>query len=139
MKRMHISPADATQSTTPLDVLLARETISPEAHAAAAYFIGLRRKIFGKAHPGAIDLTAVSRGGMPEETDTTKAEIRYRDACAAVKRFGGRTFNATEDLLVHERWPEWIKLPNSAHWERRLVLLGISALLGWYRGEKRGA
>ena len=136
-KRVGMSPTDATMSTCPLDVMLSRGTISPEAHTAAAYFVALRKLVFGKAHPAAIDLTAISQGGMPEELDLDDAERKYRDACAWIKRFGGRTFIATEDILIHQRWPEWIAIPRSSHWERRLVLLGMSALLGWYRGEKK--
>lgn len=136
-KRMGLSPMDATQSTCPLDVMLSKGTISTEAHTAATYWVAQRKRAFGKAHPVAIDLTAISMAGSPDEMDNGDAERRYRDGCAHIKRFGARTFMATEDILVHQRWPEWIKLPNSAHWERRLVLLGIAALLGWYRGDKK--
>lgn len=135
-KRMMISPRDTTLSTCPLDVMKAKDIISQEAYDAAVYFVGLRKRMFGKAHPSAIDLLAVS-GGRPDEADDALAERKYREACAAVRRFGAKTFNCLEDVLIHERTPDWIHFRQSSHWERRLVLLGISALLGWYRERPR--
>lgn len=139
IKRVHLSPANPAMSTRPLDVLLSRDMISQEAHAAATYWLALRKIIFGKATPGAVDLLRTN-GPVPEEADDKKLrewEDAYRNACLALKRQGGRTFAVTEDILVHERWPEWIQIPRSTHWERRLLLLGIAALLGWYRGKER--
>lgn len=133
-KRMTLSPADATQSTNPLDVLLSRGIITPEAHKAAACFAAQRKIVFGKATTQAVDLLNVS-GGQPNEVNLPDAEGRYRRACQTVLRHGEKTFKAMESLVVHEQWPHWIQIPRSVHWERRLVLLGIAALHGWYREE----
>lgn len=139
LKRITMAPKDATMSTCPLDVMLSKGLISPEAHGACSHFLAIRKMIFGRASPGAVDLLAVS-GGRPDELneeDAAKIERKYRHACAAVKRFGEKTMAATEDVLVHQRWPEWIQFRNSSHWERRLVLLGVAALLGWHEEDRR--
>lgn len=137
-KRMHIAPADATLSTTPLDALKSRGQISDEAYTAACYFHALRKMVFGKAHPAAIDLTAVSSGGMPEELDTATAERRYREACNAVKQQGRQVLDALENLVVHERWPEWMfSGRGKTSPDKNKLMLSLAALLGWYRGRQR--
>lgn len=139
-KRIAASPADTTLSTTPLDVLKARKLISDEAHGAATYFCALRKMVFGKAHPGAIDLTAVS-SGSPHEFDRADAEIKYRDACNAMKAISRASLDAVENLVVHERWPSWLlkwargTQPRDYHH----FSVGVAALLGWYRGAFRKA
>ena len=140
LKRMELSPMDTARSTTPLDVCLSRGVISDEAHSAATYFNALRKLVFGKAHPPAIDLTAASRGGMPDELDTAQAEMNYRDACAAMKCQGRQALDAVENLVVHERWPDWLfKHQNNNLASRNKFCLGIAALLGWYRGRQKKA
>ena len=138
-KRMMASPMDATLSTNPLDVLKSRKIISDEAHGAASYFAALRKIVFGKAHPGAIDLTAISSVGMPNELDRADAEIKYRDACNAMKAMSRASLGAVENLVVHERWPSWL-----INWTRGTqsreyhhLSAGIAALLGWYKGSMR--
>lgn len=130
---------DATLSTNPLDVLKSRKIISDEAHGAASYFAALRKIVFGKAHPGAIDLTAISSVGMPNELDRADAEIKYRDACNAMKAMSRASLDAVENLVVHERWPSWL-----INWTRGTqsreyhhLSAGIAALLGWYKGSMR--
>lgn len=137
-KRMMASPMDATLSTNPLDVLKSRKIISDEAHGAASYFAALRKIVFGKAHPGAIDLTAVS-SGSPHEFDRADAEIKYRDACNAMKAISRASLDAVENLVVHERWPSWLlkwargTQPRDYHH----FSVGVAALLGWYKGGNR--
>lgn len=136
-KRAMLSPTDPTLSTTPLDVLKARNIISDEAHTAASYFAALRKMVFGKAHPGAIDLTAVS--GMPSELDRADAESKYRAACGWMKQQSRASLDAVENLVVHERWPGWL-LGQSMHGTDYMrFCVGISALLGWYKGNMRKA
>lgn len=136
-KRAMLSPTDPTLSTTPLDVLKARNIISDEAHTAASYFAALRKMVFGKAHPGAIDLTAVS--GMPNELDRADAESKYRAACGWMKQQSRASLDAVENLVVHERWPGWL-LGQSMHGTDYMrFCVGISALLGWYKGNLRKA
>ena len=137
MKRATLSPTDPTMSSTPLDVLKVRHIISDEAHTAAGYFAALRKMVFGKAHPSAIDLTAVS--GMPSEHDHADAERKYRDACFAMKAMSSNSLHAVENLVVHERWPGWL-LGESMHGTDYMrFCVGISALLGWYKGNMRKA
>lgn len=139
-KRMHISPADATQSTSPLDALKSKKIVSEEAHTAAVYFNGLRKLVFGKAHPAAIDLTAISSGGMPEELDAATAERKYREACNFVKGQGRQAFDALENLVVHERWPDWMFAGRGKrHAGQDHFMRGLGALHGWYRGRSRKA
>lgn len=137
-KRLMASPKDAAMSTTPLDVLKSRLVISEEAHTAASYFAALRKIVFGKAHPGAIDLTAVS--GRPNELDIGEAEDKYRQACAAMKAQSRRSLDAVENLVVHERWPGWLSPRGGQNGsDYKNFGLGIAALLGWYRGRERKA
>jgi hypothetical protein len=137
-KRMSVTPMDATQSTSPLDALRAKGLLSDEAYTAACYFGALRKLVFGRAHPRAMDLTAVSRGGVPVELDVATAERKYRDACAAVHGHGRPALDALENVVVHERWPVWMfsgrgkRAPEQRHFE-----VGAAALLGWYRGRRR--
>lgn len=139
-KRISLSPQDATQSTTPLDVAHARGLISDEAHAAGIYFNALRKLVFGKAHPPAIDLTAISSmGSTPDELDRAEAETKYREACAAMKCQSRQALDAVENVIVHERWQDWM-FPNKGGnfgTSQRYFGLGMAALLGWYRGRQR--
>lgn len=136
-KRAMLSPTDPTLSTSPLDVLKARKIISDEAHTAASYWAALRKMVFGKAHPGAIDLTAVS--GMPNEFDRADAESKYRAACDWMKQQSRASLDAVENLVIHERWPGWL-LGQSMHGTDYMrFCVGISALLGWYKGNMRKA
>jgi len=139
--RITMAPKDATRSTTPLDVCLSRGIISDEAHAAATYFCALRKIVFGKAHPPAIDLTAATRGGMPDELDTADAEGKYREACAAMKCQGRASLDAVENLVIHERFPDWMFSygKGALDPDRRKFGLGVAALLGWYKGRQRRA
>ena len=75
MKRLQ-SSKDPTMSTCPIDVLLSRGDISQETHSAAVYFAGLRKRIFGKATPGAIDLLSTSHGRPDELEDTDEAKTQ---------------------------------------------------------------
>lgn len=140
LKRLSLSPQDATQSTTPLDVAHARGLISDEAHSAAVYFNALRKIVFGKAHPPAIDLTAISSvGSTPDELDRADAESKYREACAAMKCQSRQALDAVENVVVHERWQDWM-FPKAGRHDavgQRHFGLGIAALLGWYRGRQR--
>ena len=140
-KRMAASPRDTTLSTTPLDVLKARQIISDEAHGAATYFAALRKIVFGKAHPGAIDLTAISSVGNPYELDRGDAETKYRDACAAVKAISRASLDALENLVIHERWPSWLVARTRSAQPRdyQHFSTGLAALLGWYKGSMRRA
>lgn len=140
-KRLVTSPIDPSLSTTPLDVLKARTIISDEAHSAATYFCALRKIVFGKAHPGAIDLTAVSAFGGADEPDRADAEIKYRSACTAIKAINRASLDAVENLVIHERWPEWLVARTRSAQPRGYhhFSLGIAALLGWYRGSMRRA
>jgi hypothetical protein len=136
-KRLSMAPRDATQSTAPLDVLKARGLLSDEAHTAACYFAALRKLVFGKAHPQALDLTAVSTGGVPEELDVATAERKYRAACAAVRGHGPQALDALENLAVHERWPAWMFAGRGKRAaDQRYFEVGAAALLGWYRGRR---
>lgn len=140
MKRATMAPADPTLSTSPIDVLLARKLISDEAHSAAVYFNALRKLVFGKAHPSAIDLTAVSRGGMPEELDLADAERKYRDACAAMRGFSRHALDAIENLVVHERPATWMFAGKGRRDRAQAQFMaGLGALLCWYRGRQRKA
>jgi hypothetical protein len=137
MKRATLSPTDPTMSSNPLDVLRVRNIISDEAHTAASYWAALRKMVFGKAHPGAIDLTAVS--GMPNELDRADAESKYRDACFAMKAQSRASLDAVENLVVHERWPFWLTGGSTHGTDYMRFCVGISALLGWYKGKMRRA
>lgn len=137
LKRSMASPVDHTLSTSPIDVLKARGVISDEAHTAATYWAALRKIVFGKAHPGAIDLTAISSAAMPDELDRADAEIKYRDACAAVKSYSRAALNSLENIVIHEIYPAWINAKGPDCSAYRTFSLGMAALLGWYRGKNR--
>lgn len=139
--RITMAPKDATLSTTPLDVCRSRGIISDEAYSAAICFAGLRKLVFGKAHPPAIDLTAVSRGGLPDDRVSAEDEADYREAYAALKCRGLKALDAVENLVVHERWPDWLFRQRGAHTSalQKHFGLGVAALLGWYRSRRRRA
>lgn len=141
LKRITMAPNDPTLATTPLDALKARKQISDEAHSAAVYFNALRKMVFGKAHPSAVDLTAISAmGSAPDELDRADAEQKYRDACAAMKCQSRQALDAVENLVVHERWPTWLYEGRGTRDSgQRHFSVGIAALLGWYRGRERKA
>lgn len=138
MKRATLSPTDPTMSSTPLDVLKSRNIVSDEAYSAATYWAALRKMVFGKAHPSAIDLTAVS-GSNPSELDRADAEGKYRDACYAMKAQSRASLDAVENIVVHERWPFWLTGGSTHGTDYMRFCVGISALLGWYKGNMRKA
>lgn len=140
-KRMHISPSDATLSSCPLDAVKSRRIISDEAYASAVYFASIRKRVFGKAIPPAMDLTAVS--GRPTELDEKQFKhhfTEYRDACNAMKAQGRSAFDAIENLVIHERWPRWLnKAQGMTDSTQKHFQLGAAALLGWYKNKDRKA
>lgn len=137
-RRMSISPSDPTQATNPLDALRARRLISDEAHAAAIYFAGIRKRMFGKAIPPCMDLTAVSGGPTEfDDKEAARSELEYRDACYAMRAQGRASYDAVENLVIHERWPEWVGSSNSLRQTKFMV--GLAALLGWYKNKDRKA
>jgi hypothetical protein len=127
---------DTTLTTTPLDVLLVRGEITQDDHSACLYWLGLRKRVFGKATPEAVDLLATS-GGRPDEMEDEslgKAEAKYRSACRVLIRAGESVLTTMENILVHEQWPDWLHERRSAHWQARLTRQGIAALGRWARG-----
>jgi hypothetical protein len=138
MKRMHIAPNNPIQATNPLDACLAKGIISDEAYNAACYFAAIRRNVFGKAIPPAIDLTAISIASVPTENSDASHEANYRDACAAMKGYSRKAFDAVENLVVHERWPSWLAYRNGPRVsEQAAFCLGMAALLGWLKSSRR--
>lgn len=141
-KRIALSPSDPTRGTTPLDVLKTRgpDVLSEESYSAASYFAALRKIVFGKAHPAAIDLTATTHGRLPEEFDSADAERRYRQACNYVRGQSRMAFEALESLVVHEQWPAWMFAGRGKRdTAQRHFEVGIAALTAWYRGRTRKA
>lgn len=139
-RRMTISPRDATLSTSPLDVLKSRGHISDEAFSAALYFAGIRKRMFGKAIPPVLDLTAISGGPSEfDDIEAARAEKEYRDACFAMKTQGRASFDAVENLVVHERFPDWLIDPTGGTQfaRQKRFMLGLAALLGWFKNKDR--
>jgi hypothetical protein len=130
-----------SNGSCPLDALKARGMISEEAHMAASYYAALRKMAFGKACPSAIDLNA--SGGSADEYEHEKAaerQRRYKDAAAAMQRASRHAFDAVENLVVFERWPDWMFGRGSRHNKfRHQFGLGMAALLAWYTGDRRAA
>jgi len=135
-KNKKVEP-DMTMTTRPIDVLKENGTISEEAHQAAERFAALRKKIFGKASPGAIDIGAVSRGRPDEDDDTAEAEAKYREACLAIKHYSRSVFDAVENLVIHDRWPRWMFELNADRADREKATLGLAALLAWHKNTAR--
>lgn len=134
-KRMAISPHDQTQASNPLDALKSRQIISEEAHSAAVHFLACRAIMFGNPHPQAVNLLHV-QGNMGESRDEdyrAKIELRYRDACDALRKRGRTVLDAIENLVVHERWPDWFFRSRGNRKGRQHCMEGFAALLAWHR------
>ena len=126
--------ADATLSTCPLDLALAKGMIDRETHSAAGYFAACRALVFGSPHPKALDLLRTSGASViPNASD---AEARYRDACDGLLRRGPGVLIAIESFVVHELFPAWL-LQRRASPDRDRVFEGFDALLDWYKGRGR--
>lgn len=138
IKRAAMSPADPTRATCPIDVLHSRQWISDEAYDVACYFRDLRHAVFGKAHPGAVDLLKTS-GGRPDEYDGAQAESRYRAACRAVNGYGRQCLDALENVVVYERFPAWLCKGHGNDHARLKFTTALGALLAWRRGARRVA
>lgn len=137
-KRAAISQGDPTLSTCPLDALLSRQIISPEAHAAAVHFRSCRQVTFGSPHPKAVDLNLIS--GSVGDYDEQRAEDQYRDACSYLKSRARRLLDILENLVVHERWPTWLsKNYGGDQWDRARTGEAFATLLAWYAGRQRKA
>lgn len=125
------------RTSCPVDVLLLRRWLSQEEHTACVMFAGVRKLLFGKALPPAMDLTAATGRSAPDEWDIPKAEHAYRYACAKLRAKGGQVFKMIEDVIVHEQWPDgwrqWIALPRdkTKHWEALTMNAGVGALTDW--------
>lgn len=121
-------------TTCPLDVLRTRGEISLEQHNAAINFAGVRKHVFGKASPGAIDLLAVigAAGDIVEDPkEAKKREAAYRRACEMLLSRGTLVFKITEGIIIHHEWPKWISIPNSKHHERLHLMTGLDTLVSW--------
>lgn len=119
-------------STRPIDILLARKDISPDAHAAAVEFAGLRKTVFGKATIQAVDLSSSAKHA--DGHDDPLAELKYRAACDAMKAHSFAAFNAVENLVVHEIAPVWMRHNITSSRERSDLAAGLKALVGWLHG-----
>jgi len=125
------------RTSCPVDVLLLRGWLTQDEHTACVLFAGVRKLLFGKPTPPAIDLTRASGASTPDEISIPKAERAYRYACAKLMAAGGEVFKLVEELVVHEEWPEnwrhWIGMPRkqTRHWEALAMMRGMEALADW--------
>lgn len=125
------------RTSCPIDILLLRGWLTQEEHTACVLFAGVRKLLFGKAAPPAMDLGMVTGRGLPEEHDIPKAERAYRYACAKLAACGCEIFKMVEDVVVHEQWTDgwrqWVGLPRdrSKHWEALTLSKGMKALTKW--------
>jgi len=124
-------------TSRPLDVLFLRKWMTQDEHTACVMFAGIRKLLFGKAHPGAIDLTAVTGGGAADEADIPRAERAYRYACAKLNACGAEVFKLVEEVVVYEQfpsaWRQWVgmKRGQSKHWESLAMERGMQAMADW--------
>lgn len=137
-KRAAISPADHTKANCPLDTLLSRKIISQEAHDAADYWAALRAIVFGSAHVSASDLLQITSGGGSDAMDRSEAEAGYRLASSLMLAKSRQVFDAVENLVVHQRWPQWMfEYGISRNIQREKTLLGIAVLTGWKKDARK--
>jgi len=136
MKRTQISPEDATLASCPLDAIKAlrydkvHPVISLDAYNAACAFRATRQNVFGSPHPKAMDLLHAT-GGEPTGGDATD-EAEFRRACDMLKSHGRGVFDAVDNVIIHERYPGWLKGKQSAHCpDRKKFMLGLSVLIKW--------
>ena len=130
-KRLALVPNAPALSTCPIDVLLAREDISREAHSAAMHWAELRRLIFGLAHPRAVNLNRI--GGVVESMETGEINAQYMAGADAMRAASPQSLIAVESLVVHEKVPEWMRTGETNTLDRRMFSRGLAALVGWYR------
>lgn len=138
-KRIGASPSDPTMSTCPIDILLSRGIISPEAHDAAVYWGSLRKMVFGKALPPAVDLLQITNASSPQEFDRGEAEMRYREAAKMVQSYSRQSFTALENIVVYERTPDWLDSLGRHPAQREHFMTALGALLAWKRNTKIAA
>ena len=137
-KRAALSQGDPTLSTCPLDVMLSRKIISPEAHAAAVHFRSCRQIVFGSPHPQAVDLNQVS--GKSGDYDDERAEADYRSAVSFVQSRASRLWKILENIVVHERLPGWLARDYGGDkWDQQRTCEAFATLLGWYSNRQRKA
>lgn len=129
-----ITLLDPALSTCPLDALKAKGLVSNEAHAAASHFLACRAITFGSPHPSAVNLLQGQSvgGGERDDGDKAKIERRYRAACAAMHKRGRAVLDAIENLVVHERWPEWL-FSHARSKSKDRCMEGFAALLSWHK------
>lgn len=133
-KRKLLVPRDQTQSSCPLDALKARRIISDDAYAAASHFLACRAIMFGNPHPQAVNPLQGQSHPESERSDGDRAKIetRYRAACSAMQRRGRSVLDAVENVVVHERWPEWF-FSHARSKARDRCMEGFAALLSWHK------
>ena len=137
-KRAALSQGDPTLSTCPLDILLSRKHISPEAHTAAVHLRSCFTIIHGSPHAKAIDLNQVS--GTAAEYDDERAETEYNEACNALKGVSRRLLDIIHNIVIYERTPLWLINPLAGNgWDRKNTGHAFATLLGWYTGRNRRA
>jgi len=130
------------RTSCPIDVLLLRGWLTQDEHTACVLFAGVRKILFGKPTPPAIDLTRATGGGAPEEISVPKAERAYRYACAKLMSAGGEVFKLIENVVVHEQmpsnWRHWIRMPRKDTKDCQAIAMnkGMAALTAWAASRK---
>jgi hypothetical protein len=139
--------ADPAASAHPLDLLLARGLILPQAHRAGWRYAGLYRRVIGRTDVSYGRLYAglggEHGGGEHGRGDTRRvattegddnglrlAQLNFRQAQAVLRAEGPVVAGITERLVVYGAWPDWLLAPlTRAHRELDLLRRGLGRLV----------
>lgn len=129
--------ADPAATAHPLDLLLARGLIMPQAHRAGWRYAGLYRRVIGRTDVSYGRLYAGLRGEdgrVPltegDDDDQRRAQQSFRQAQAALRVEGPVVVGITERLVVYGAWPDWLLAPvTRAHRDLDLLRRGLAKLV----------
>lgn len=133
---------DPAASTHPLDLLLARGLIEPQAHRAGWRYAGLYRRVIGRTDVSYDRLYAglCGENGRGSDRQVVRtdgdddglrlAQLNFRQAQAMLRAEGPVVAGITERVVVYGAWPDWLLAPvTRAHPDLDLLRRGLGRLV----------
>lgn len=137
-------PSDPVMTSIPLDILKTRGLISLDQHSAGLDYAVLFAKVTGRYKEAGIE--AEGDGGEPDDATARKVMAEYRACANALLGLGRRTKDATDNLVIYRRFPEWLGVASQnpsrragADRERQAALRGLAILADVLFGKGRKA
>lgn len=134
---------DPNMTSTPLDILRTRNLITLDEHRAGLDYATLYAKFTGRYKEAGIETEGQ---GEPSEAAVADVEAKYRACATALLSHGRRVKDATDNLAVYKRFPQWLGVASQnasrragADRDRQAATLGLAVLADVLFGKARRA